>query len=111
MTFLSYIEIYSYYSSNFFYFMIRRPPRSTLFPYTTLFRSYNRAAPSLCVMKDHAEGVARAGHHPAHAVPHACAVVTACSGGGPVAGRKDDDLPLFCGDRFAAGLGTRPLLD
>src|SRR5690554_7547787 len=22
--------------------MIRRPPRSTLFPYTTLFRSYNR---------------------------------------------------------------------
>src|SRR3712207_7227868 len=23
--------------------MIRRPPRSTLFPYTTLFRSYNRA--------------------------------------------------------------------
>src|SRR5256885_11469288 len=24
--------------------MIRRPPRSTLFPYTTLFRSENRAA-------------------------------------------------------------------
>src|SRR5690348_17734279 len=24
---------------TFFYFMIRRPPRSTLFPYTTLFRS------------------------------------------------------------------------
>src|SRR2546430_17734435 len=23
--------------------MIRRPPRSTLFPYTTLFRSYHRA--------------------------------------------------------------------
>src|SRR5690242_21542483 len=23
--------------------MIRRPPRSTLFPYTTLFRSYNEA--------------------------------------------------------------------
>src|SRR2546426_1260615 len=23
--------------------MIRRPPRSTLFPYTTLFRSYDRA--------------------------------------------------------------------
>src|SRR5438034_1523730 len=23
----------------FFFFMIRRPPRSTLFPYTTLFRS------------------------------------------------------------------------
>src|SRR3712207_9340606 len=28
------------YSSVFFFFlMIRRPPRSTLFPYTTLFRS------------------------------------------------------------------------
>src|SRR3712207_9247018 len=27
----------------FFFLMIRRPPRSTLFPYTTLFRS--RAAP------------------------------------------------------------------
>src|SRR5256714_14360106 len=24
---------------NFFFLMIRRPPRSTLFPYTTLFRS------------------------------------------------------------------------
>src|SRR5256885_10830606 len=24
--------------------MIRRPPRSTLFPYTTLFRSYTRSA-------------------------------------------------------------------
>src|SRR2546429_8226191 len=24
--------------------MIRRPPRSTLFPYTTLFRSFDRAA-------------------------------------------------------------------
>src|SRR5258708_10986500 len=28
------------YFSLFFFLMIRRPPRSTLFPYTTLFRSY-----------------------------------------------------------------------
>src|SRR2546430_12496992 len=28
----------------FFFLMIRRPPRSTLFPYTTLFRSYDRSA-------------------------------------------------------------------
>src|SRR5438132_7957185 len=28
----------SLYSSLFFFLMIRRPPRSTLFPYTTLFR-------------------------------------------------------------------------
>src|SRR5256885_2953357 len=32
---------------HFFFLMIRRPPRSTLFPYTTLFRSRrsNRAGP------------------------------------------------------------------
>src|SRR5690242_20813872 len=28
----------------FFFIMLRRPPRSTLFPYTTLFRSDQRAA-------------------------------------------------------------------
>src|SRR2546430_17202782 len=28
-----------YIISSFFFLMIRRPPRSTLFPYTTLFRS------------------------------------------------------------------------
>src|SRR5438094_9659948 len=27
---------------SFFFLVIRRPPRSTLFPYTTLFRSYFR---------------------------------------------------------------------
>src|SRR5206468_12205430 len=29
--------------SNFFFLMMRRPPRSTLFPYTTLFRSVGYA--------------------------------------------------------------------
>src|SRR2546429_2576296 len=29
---------------HFFFLMIRRPPRSTLFPYTTLFRSSKRVA-------------------------------------------------------------------
>src|SRR2546430_9109320 len=29
---------------SFFFLMIRRPPRSTLFPYTTLFRSHRHAA-------------------------------------------------------------------
>src|SRR5260370_1204465 len=28
-----------YFNAPFFFLMIRRPPRSTLFPYTTLFRS------------------------------------------------------------------------
>src|SRR5205823_12637022 len=31
------------FSLFFFFLMIRRPPRSTLFPYTTLFRSHENA--------------------------------------------------------------------
>src|SRR5256885_11047217 len=31
----------------FFFLMIRRPPRSTLFPYTTLFRSRSAAAKNI----------------------------------------------------------------
>src|SRR5689334_23893046 len=34
----------SHSCSVFFFLMIRRPPRSTLFPYTTLFRSARRRA-------------------------------------------------------------------
>src|SRR5256885_3469471 len=33
------IALYNNNPSVFFFLMIRRPPRSTLFPYTTLFRS------------------------------------------------------------------------
>src|SRR2546430_13716287 len=33
------VLIFLHISSFFFFLMIRRPPRSTLFPYTTLFRS------------------------------------------------------------------------
>src|SRR5216683_4395496 len=53
-----------YCDDNFFFFlMIRRPPRSTLFPYTTLFRSQrtpaeaplarNAAAKDLVVGQEH----------------------------------------------------------
>src|SRR5215813_15013543 len=41
------------FSLVFFFLMIRRPPRSTLFPYTTLFRSLGRQPPRL----DHYEPV------------------------------------------------------
>src|SRR5436309_11612222 len=34
--------------SLFFFLMLRRPPRSTLFPYTTLFRSHNRRQSNVC---------------------------------------------------------------
>src|SRR5262249_60542924 len=36
---LSPFSVCSIYCISFFFLMIRRPPRSTLFPYTTLFRS------------------------------------------------------------------------
>src|SRR5438477_1479399 len=35
--------------SLFFFLMIRRPPRSTLFPYTTLFRSWWRQHPRMAI--------------------------------------------------------------
>src|SRR5215203_6441636 len=35
---LKYVDVVEF--SFFFFLMIRRPPRSTLFPYTTLFRSW-----------------------------------------------------------------------
>src|SRR5205085_10526345 len=38
-------HIYLLYTLYFFFLMIRRPPRSTLFPYTTLFRSEMLVAP------------------------------------------------------------------
>src|SRR5215208_7762514 len=50
---LCYYTLYLIVSPRFFFFlMIRRPPRSTLFPYTTLFRS-KRA--------DHVVGFVRGG--------------------------------------------------
>src|SRR3712207_7607291 len=33
--------------------MIRRPPRSTLFPYTTLFRSFTRSAVCDAALQEH----------------------------------------------------------
>src|SRR5438046_10210729 len=45
MVFCSVSSILIPFSSShifFFFLMIRRPPRSTLFPYTTLFRSQRR---------------------------------------------------------------------
>src|SRR2546429_4113212 len=38
------VQCTGYHSLFFFFLMIRRPPRSTLFPYTTLFRSFTTAS-------------------------------------------------------------------
>src|SRR5256885_10494641 len=54
--------------SLFFFLMIRRPPRSTLFPYTTLFRSVAERdeAPSLFDERGRADVVGvHGGPHPA----------------------------------------------
>src|SRR3989442_12539668 len=48
-------------STFFFFLMIRRPPRSTLFPYTTLFRSLEAAVRRLIL--------ARAAPDPARSLP------------------------------------------
>src|SRR3712207_8911582 len=60
------IHLYFLY---FFFLMIRRPPRSTLFPYTTLFRSRGsqapRALPGLSSVRPGRAGQGRrAGGHP-----------------------------------------------
>src|SRR5256885_16796596 len=53
----------------FFFLMIRRPPRSTLFPYTTLFRSHSGSARrhawvevSICEQGWRPDAIGRKGH-------------------------------------------------
>src|SRR2546426_11930373 len=50
--------LYCSFRSVFFFFflMIRRPPRSTLFPYTTLFRSEGQEAEGPVVRRARAHG-------------------------------------------------------
>src|SRR3712207_9361311 len=55
----------------FFFLMIRRPPRSTLFPYTTLFRS--RGGPGLLPRPDDAP------RRPARLIPSGPVVLVASS--------------------------------
>src|SRR2546426_7300171 len=51
-------------SRLFFFLMIRRPPRSTLFPYTTLFRSHDGGALGGQAQRHRAsDATARARHH------------------------------------------------
>src|SRR5262249_56761495 len=53
----------------FFFLMIRRPPRSTLFPYTTLFRS-KRASKITCRRSDvMSKGKKRSGARPGRFLP------------------------------------------
>src|SRR3712207_8655589 len=51
----------------FFFLMIRRPPRSTLFPYTTLFRSVGRGLRDVLGDRSHDLGVGLDEVHADHA--------------------------------------------
>src|SRR5690348_18107422 len=51
---------YTPYLSFFFFLMIRRPPRSTLFPYTTLFRSGHHRYETALAFRDENPGSADA---------------------------------------------------
>src|SRR3712207_9047710 len=62
----------------FFFLMIRRPPRSTLFPYTTLFRSTTRPQIKLT------EGVTRRIEWPENAVSATAPSLESAGGRGVV---------------------------
>src|SRR5437879_12393035 len=51
--FIPLTPLFDFPSCTFFFFlMIRRPPRSTLFPYTTLFRSANHEESELAPARE-----------------------------------------------------------
>src|SRR3712207_8351530 len=68
----------------FFFLMIRRPPRSTLFPYTTLFRSRGRLGANI-------------GHCSGANVP--VMVLKSSSGSGPVKARGSFTLRTWKAER------------
>src|SRR5947199_5259293 len=55
-------SLYHHRSFVFFFFMLRRPPISTLFPYTTLFRSISSAIifKNICVSSKTKDFIVRA---------------------------------------------------
>src|SRR6266516_1434639 len=55
--FINLLLIHNHFSFSFFFLMIRRPARSTLFPYTTLFRSQQRVSRDAltAILRPHAE--------------------------------------------------------
>src|SRR2546427_12264285 len=78
--------------SIFFFLMIRRPPRSTLFPYTTLFRSWRGRGGPWRVSGFPRRHSASRPSGDRRAVRQSVRDVPAHYGGGPVPG-TDADLP------------------
>jgi hypothetical protein len=75
--------------------MIRRPPRSTLFPYTTLFRSLNRADSNVGIARE--DVVAIVGRTPDMLVPSDRNVTRSVNQGDPIAllHRRSDAARAF----------------
>src|SRR3712207_6904007 len=67
--------------------MIRRPPRSTLFPYTTLFRSADRRHPELLLLAPQGDDGA---HARRDRVPPPGAALGAVAAGADLQGRGGD---------------------
>src|SRR2546429_4667082 len=74
--------------------MIRRPPRSTLFPYTTLFRSalILRVSPHERLVRKSAEAVLQARRHRVRRSGLASAGLAACADDGVAVGDDRDQL-------------------
>src|SRR2546430_17508852 len=74
----------------FFFLMIRRPPRSTLFPYTTLFRSCDRSGRRECEAGDR-DGASRGAEGGGGTSPGGCRRGCPPRGGGPPPGLAPGD--------------------
>src|SRR5256885_5157701 len=59
--------------------MIRRPPRSTLFPYTTLFRSVGQLVLLDIGVLDVADGVGQAAHESGRSEEHTSELQSPCN--------------------------------
>src|SRR2546425_8453921 len=101
--------------------MIRRPPRSTLFPYTTLFRSHG-ASPERARVDGRGEAMARArapggqvhdvGRRRAEQELEAADLVAAAAGGGPVLALEPERGGAARGGEAGRGLeGGRPVTE
>src|SRR5476649_2991337 len=68
--FFDYNSLFSFFFF-FFFLMIRRPPRSTLFPYTTLFRSgCSEMQPTQRALQPLLAGIARSEEHTSELQSH-----------------------------------------
>src|SRR3989454_10292871 len=85
--------------------MIRRPPRSTLFPYTTLFRS-RAGATSRMLGRNHVHTLASAGGAPAPRRPAARTATEALMASILYVGTSGTDDPTRAGFPFNFALGA-----